>query len=222
MLRVLQTEPCVLYWRTMMLMEYEFTAHLTPYGSLGVLHLLPAQPLHAHVVGVRGVGSWLGQRRRLTGRRQGWRWGRLCLGDQEMLFLDILIRKFVHSAHTDAHEDRELFIQTPVFDSSQTSRGIRGTHKLLILSISRSRLNERPIRLGLERCYHTQFLSRRWRLIEIYLIFLPCLSWSLVLFSWNVQQKQTAGELPKAAGGFFAPSVSWFSHLRSHIVMCQI
>ena len=37
--------------------EYEFTAHLTPYGSLGVLHLLPAQPLHAHVVGVRGVGS---------------------------------------------------------------------------------------------------------------------------------------------------------------------
>lgn len=104
MLRVLQTEPCVLYWRTMMLMEYEFTAHLTPYGSLRVLHLLPAQPLHAHVVGVRGVGSWLGQRRRLTGRRQGWRWGRLCLGDQEMLFLDILIRKFVHSAHTDAHE----------------------------------------------------------------------------------------------------------------------
>lgn len=72
--------------------------------------------------------------------------------------------------------DRELFIQTPVFDSSQTSRGIRGTHKLLILSISRSRLNERPIRLGLERCDHTQFLSRRWRLIEIYLIFLPCLS----------------------------------------------
>lgn len=66
--------------------------------------------------------------------------------------------------------ERERFIQTPVFDSSQTSRGFRA------LSISRGRLNERPIRLGLERCDHTQFLSRRWRLIEIYLIFLPCLS----------------------------------------------
>ena len=175
----------------------------------------------------RGVLTWAAEeaRRAEAGVEVGaavpWR-------SRNALFLDlkdILIRKFVHSAHTAAHEwsfQRGSFLFKLRRLLHLKPQGQQGTRVLLILSISRSRQNERPISLVPQICDHTQFLSRHWRLIEIYLIFLPCLPWSLVLFSWNVQQKQTAGELPKAAGGFFAPSVSWFSHLRSHIVRCQI
>lgn len=66
---------------------WEFTAHLTPYCALRVLHLLPAQPLHTHVGGVWSVVAWLGQRRRVTGWGQGRRWGRRCLENKEMLSL---------------------------------------------------------------------------------------------------------------------------------------
>lgn len=51
------------------------SAHLSPDGALGVLHLFPAQPLHAHVVGVAGIGRGLRQGRRLTGGKRR-RWGR--------------------------------------------------------------------------------------------------------------------------------------------------
>lgn len=53
-------------------------SELTPYGPLRVLHLLPAQTLHTHVVCVRGVARF-GKRWRLTGGRQRRRRGRWCL-----------------------------------------------------------------------------------------------------------------------------------------------
>lgn len=57
-------------------------AHLTPDSSLRVLHLLPAQPLHTHVVGVRSLTVCLGRRRQ--GRRQRRRRRRRSLGDKYM------------------------------------------------------------------------------------------------------------------------------------------
>lgn len=60
----------------------QISAHLTPYGPLRVLHLLPAQPFHTHVVGVRSVGVGLGQRRWVTWWGQGWRRRRRRLGDK--------------------------------------------------------------------------------------------------------------------------------------------
>lgn len=95
--------PCrATYHGLMQQVKHKITAHLTPYCSLGVLHLFPAQPLYTHVVCVRGVVARFGERRRITWRRQGWRRRWRSLGDEK--------NKRLNSTHTAFHNRFCLFL----------------------------------------------------------------------------------------------------------------